>query len=185
MPRRKSVSDEAVLDAALKVMFRRGPADFTLADVTAEVGIAPATLIQRFGDKRSLVAAAVARDNEAFFRMLDRLPPTPGPAAVIAVFRLLTPDLDDADRFADQLLWLHQDMRDPDLNALARERFARLHEAVVARLPRLAIPAEKAAQLIDAQWQGALIQWGLNRQGPLVDYVTQALANWFALARKG
>jgi AcrR family transcriptional regulator len=185
MPRRKIISDEAVLDAALEVMFKHGPAEFTLADVSAKIGIAPATLLQRFGDKRRLVVAAVARDNAAFVRMLDRLPAAQGPAAVIAVFRLITPDVDDADRFADQLLWLHQDMRDPDLNALARARFTHLRAAVAARMPRLHLPADKAAHLIEAQWNGALIQWGVTREGRLVDYVTQALANWFALARKG
>ncbi len=185
MPRRKTIDDDAVLDAALEVMFKHGPADFTLADVSAKIGIAPATLLQRFGDKRRLVVAAVARDNQAFFRMLDRLPDTQGAAAVIAVFRLITPDVVDADRFADQLLWLHQDMRDPDLNALAKARFAHLRGAVAARMPRLHLPADKAALLVEAQWNGALIQWGVSREGRLVDYVTQSLANWFALARKG
>jgi AcrR family transcriptional regulator len=185
MPRRKTIGDEAVLDAALEVMFKHGPADFTLADVSAKIGIAPATLLQRFGDKRRLVVAAIARDNQAFCRRLDRLPQTQGAAAVIAVFRLITPDVDDADRFADQLLWLHQDMRDPDLNALAKARFAHLRAAVAARMPRLHLPADKAASLIEAQWNGALIQWGVSREGRLVDYVTQSLANWFALARKG
>jgi len=184
MARRKTISDEAVLDAALAVMFRRGPADFTLADVSAEIGIAPPTLIQRFGDKRRLMVAAIARDNESFFRMVDALPPGKGAEAVIAVFQLLTPDTDDADRFADQLLWLHQDMRDADLNALALRRFQRLHAAVAERLPDLALPAERAALLIDAQWQGALIQWGMHRQGRLADYVSQCLASWFALAKK-
>lgn len=184
MARRKLISDDAVLDAALAVMFKHGPADFTLADISAQVGIAPATLIQRFGDKRRLLIAAVARDNQSFFRQIDALPADVGPEAVIAVFRLLTPDGIDADRFADQLLWLHQDMRDAELNALARRRFLRLHQAVVARLPRLALPPERAALLIDAQWQGALIQWGIHRQGKLSDYVVQSLTSWFELAQK-
>ena len=183
MARRKTISDDAVLDAALAVMFRRGPADFTLADVSAQIGIAPPTLIQRFGDKRRLMVAAVARDNETFFRMLEALPSGRGAEAVIGVFLLLTPDADDADRFADQLLWLHQDMRDADLNALALRRFQRLHAAVAERMPDLALPAERAALLVDAQWQGALIQWGMHRQGRLADYVTQCLTSWFALAR--
>src|SRR5512141_704168 len=117
MPRRKTLSDEAVLDGALRVMFRQGPADFTLAQVAAETGIAPATLLQRFGDKRGLILAAITRDNAAFGQTLADLPAGKGAAAVIAVFRLLTPDA-DPDTFADQLLWLHQDMRDPALNAL-------------------------------------------------------------------
>ena len=65
MARRKTISDEDVLDAAAKVMFSIGPA-FTLAEVAKAAGIAPATLVQRFGDKHGLTVAAIARDNAAF-----------------------------------------------------------------------------------------------------------------------
>jgi len=108
-----------VLAAALRVMTAKGPSDFTLADIAAAAGIAPATLVQRFGDKRRLVVAAFAQDNDAFAGALADLPPGRGAEAVIAVFRLLTPGVEDVGVFADQLLWLRQDMRDPDLNRLA------------------------------------------------------------------
>src|SRR5438874_1637498 len=178
MPRPKSISDEAVLDAAFAVMVTKGP-DYTLADVAAAAGIAPATLVQRFGDKRRLAVAAFARDNETFAESLARLPPAASAAAVIAVFRVLTPDTADVDRFADQLLWLRQDMRDPDLNRLARARFDLLRAAIAQRTPPLSIGAETAARLLEAQWQGALNQWGIYREGSLVDYVTRSLAAWF------
>ncbi|HEY1709797.1 MAG TPA: TetR family transcriptional regulator [Rhizomicrobium sp.] len=181
MARRKLISDEAVLDAALQVMFRKGPSEFALTDVAAAAGIAPATLLQRFGDKRRLIVAAIARDNESFARTLSELPRVTGADAVIAVFRVLMTDTDNADAFADQLLWLHQDMRDPDLNALARERFRLLREAVAVRLPPLPIAPAQAALLIEAQWQGALLQWGVARQGRLIPFVTKALTAWFAL----
>src|SRR5438046_6540658 len=83
---------------------------------------------------------------------------------------------------ADQLLWLRQDMRDPDLNRLARARFDLLRQAIAARTPPLPVDAETAARLLEAQWQGALNQWGIYRQGSLVDYVTRSLAAWFTLA---
>jgi AcrR family transcriptional regulator len=185
MARRKTISDEAVLEAALGVMIVRGPSDFTLNDVAKVAGIAPATLLQRFGDKRRLAAAAFAQDNRAFAETLEHLPAGRGAAAVIAVFRLLTPDIDDAGAFADQLLWLRQDMRDADLNGLARRRFRLLRDAVAARMPPLAMAPAEAARLVEAQWQGALIQWGIAREGRLADYVTRSLAQWFTLARQG
>ena len=75
MARRKTISDEAVLDAAATVMFAKGPTGFTLADVARAAGIAPATLVQRFGDKHGLVVAAIARDNQtAFEAFLAGLP---------------------------------------------------------------------------------------------------------------
>ena len=181
MARRKTISDETVLDAALRVIVAKGPSEFTLADVAAASGIAPATLIQRFGDKHGLIVAAFAQDNDAFAAALAELPPETGAAAGIAVFRLLSPDTEDVDLFADQLLWLRQDMRDPDLNRLARERFRLLREAIAARLPPLAIAPAQAARLVEAQWQGALNQWGIAPEGRLVDFVTDSLTAWFAL----
>jgi TetR/AcrR family macrolide resistance operon transcriptional repressor len=181
MARRKTISDETVLSAALRVMITKGPSDFTLADVAAAAGIAPATLVQRFGDKHGLVVAAFAQDNDGFARALAALPAGKGATAVINVFRLLSPGVDDVGLFADQLLWLRQDMRDPDLNRLARERFRLLRTAIAERLPPLAIAPDVAARLVEAQWQGALNQWGIAPEGRLVDFVTQSLASWFTL----
>jgi hypothetical protein len=96
---------------------------------------------------------------------------------------ILTPRNVDIAVFADQLLWLRQDMRDPALNALARDRFTRLRAAIAERLPPLPMAPEDAARLLEAQWQGALNQWGLEPQGSLADYVTSALADWFTLVQ--
>ena len=48
-------------------MQRLGPTQLTLADVAKEAGVVPATLIQRFGTKRGLLAPAVTRDEEFAF----------------------------------------------------------------------------------------------------------------------
>ena len=73
-------------------------------------------------------------------------------------------------------------MSDPDLNRLARERFRLLRQAIAARLPPLPIEPEAAAWLIEAQWQGALLQWGIAHEGRLGDFVTRSLEAWFRLA---
>jgi AcrR family transcriptional regulator len=187
MARRKAISDETVLSAAARVMFAKGPGEFTLADVAAEAGIAPATLVQRFGDKRGLVVAAIAHDNVVFARQMRGLAPAEGAQAVIDVFRHMfaAVEVADADAFADQLLWLRQDMRDPDLNRLARERFTVLREVIAARMPPLPLPPDRAARLVEAQWQGALIQWGIGREGRLADFVADSLREWFCLAGGG
>ncbi len=185
MARTKTISDEAVLAAAATVMFAKGPSEFTLAAAAKAAGIAPATLVQRFGDKHGLVVAAIAQDNRTFERFLNELPPASGVEAVIDIFARMFPDVaDDVDHFADQLLWLRQDMRDPDLNRLARERFATLRAAVAARMPPLPIPAETAAELVEAQWQGVLLQWGIFRQGRLADFVCERLRAWLDLAAR-
>lgn len=185
MARTKTISDEAVLAAAAAVMFANGPSEFTLADVAKAAGIAPATLVQRFGDKHGLIVAAIAQDNREFERFLAELPPDAGAPAVIDIFARMFPGVgEDVGNFADQLLWLRQDMRDPDLNRLARERFAALRATVAARMPPLPIPAEAAAALVEAQWQGVLVQWGIFRQGPLATFVAEQLRAWFELVTR-
>ena len=181
MPRTKVLSDETVLDGVAKVMFRKGPQDFTLAEAAREVGVSPATLIQRFGDKQALIVRAVARDNARFADFLAGLPSTTGSEAVVALFRGMSQAFGDMGAFADQLLWLREDMRDPTLNALARERFAALRAAVAARMPPMPTEPDLAARLVEAQWQGALNQWGIEPTGSLADYVAESLTAWFVL----
>ena len=166
----------------MEVILRTGPAEFTLAAVAAEVGIAPSTLLQRFGDKRRLILAALAQDNGDFAAAIAAAPKACERASVIGLFALLTPDLRDPDTLGIGLLWLREDFRDPGLNALARERFRMLREAVAERLPPLRVPPEVAAQLIEAQWQGAFNQWGFFREGRLPDFVAASLEAWFDLA---
>jgi hypothetical protein len=79
-------------------------------------------------------------------------------------------------------LWLREDFRDPELNALARERWRMLREAVAERLPPLPVSPALAARLIEAQWQGAFNQWGFFREGTLPDFVADSLEAWFDLA---
>jgi AcrR family transcriptional regulator len=185
MARTRRISDEAALAGALRVMFRSGPADFTLGAVAAEVGIAPPTLVQRFGDKRGLLLRALAQDNVAFADSIAEAPRTRGRASVVGLFRLLTPDIQDPEVLATGLLWLREDFRDPELNALARERWQMLREAVAERLPPLPISSELAVRLLEAQWQGAFNQWGFFREGRLPDFVADSLEAWFDLAEAG
>jgi AcrR family transcriptional regulator len=184
MPRRKLISDEEILERALPVIARAGPAGFTLADIAAEIGLSPATLLQRFGDKKSLVERAFAQDNIRFERWIADLPQGKGEDATLAVYRAATEDfhVDPGPELADHLLWLREDIRDPAFNALARARFALFRAAILERLPPARLPADELAGLLDAQLHGALIQWAIEPQGSLTDYVMRSLATVLQLA---
>src|SRR5262249_27193952 len=58
-PRPRTATDADLLTAAHRAVSRVGPSRLTLADVAAEAGGAPATLVQRFGSKRGLLLALV------------------------------------------------------------------------------------------------------------------------------
>lgn len=74
MPRPKLKSDTEVLDAAARVLKRRGPIAFTLNDVAQEVGLARATLIQRFLNRETLLQRLMARNLEQLQQALAAMP---------------------------------------------------------------------------------------------------------------
>ena len=182
MGRRKSISDEDILDRALPLMAAAGPAGFTLADVAREVGVAPATLLQRFGDKQTLIEKAFARDNARFVPWLKNLPQGVGADIVVGIYADATRLFGDNPSLSDHLLWLREDIRDPALNRLAKDRFALFRAEIVKRLPPLPIPADRAARLLDAQYHGAVVQWALDPHGKLADFVAESLRDWFRLS---
>jgi AcrR family transcriptional regulator len=181
MPRRKSISDEDILERALPVMARAGPGAFTMADVAREVGVSPATLFQRFGDKQTLVERAFAQDNVRFVAWLEQLPEGVGAEVVIQIYGEATKLFGDNPSLADHLLWLREDIRDPVFNRLAQERFRLFRAVIVERLPPMPIDLEKAADLLDALYHGAVVQWALEPQGRLADFVAGRLSDCFRL----
>lgn len=182
MPRRRTISDEEILDRALPVMAAAGPGGFTLAGVAREVGVSPATLLQRFGDKQTLIERAFARDNERFTPWLESLPQGAGVDVVVGIYAEATRLFGDNPSLADHLLWLREDIRDPALNRLSRRRFALFRAEIVRRLPPLPIPPERAARLLDAQYHGAVVQWAIEPQGKLADFVRDSLRDWLRLS---
>ncbi|MDE2163449.1 MAG: TetR/AcrR family transcriptional regulator [Alphaproteobacteria bacterium] len=170
-----------MLDRALPVMARNGPTGFTLADVAKEAGVAPATLLQRFGDKQTLIERAFARDNERFVLWLEGQPPGVGANAVIRIYSEATKMFGEDASLADHLLWLREDIRDPRLNRLSRERFKLFRAEIVKRLPKMRIPSDRAASLLDAQFHGAVVQWAIEPRGALANFVRRSLKDWFRL----
>jgi AcrR family transcriptional regulator len=186
MSRRKTLSDEEILDRALPVMGRAGPGGFTLADIAVETGLSPATLLQRFGSKRMLIERAFARDNERFARWVADLPEGRGVAATLAVYRSATETFhaEPLSELSDHLLWLREDIRDPTFNALARARFALFSAAIIKRLPATRLPRQEVARLLDAQCHGAIMQWAIEPKGSLANHVMKSLSAVLRLAAK-
>lgn len=56
-PRRRTVSDADLIDAAMRAVTARGNDPLRLSDVADASGLAPATLIQRFGSREALLDA--------------------------------------------------------------------------------------------------------------------------------
>lgn len=183
MPRPKSISDEAVLDAAARVLFEGGTADFTLSDVASAAGIARATLIQRFENRETILRRVAERQVQATAEYLAGLPLTRGMEGLRAFLHTIVGSMGDGEDFGVhvQLAWL--EAKDPELRRHAAARYALVQAAIEARLPEGIEDPQDVALHLHAVICGASMQWVAARQGPLSGYVLRRLEK--ALQRLG
>lgn len=178
MPRPRTIADETLLDAALEIVHRDGPASLSFGALAAHVGLAGSTLVQRFGTKADLLRATLLRAwdglDEATAAAIAAAPS--GVDGVVELFVGLTASHHEDD-YAEQLPVLREDLRDPVLRRRGEQWLATLTAAVDARLDR-APPG--TGQLVVAQWQGALTVWAFTRDGSLDNAVRDALSRLLA-----
>lgn len=182
MARPRTRSNEAILDAALAVMHRGGPTALTFAAVAAECGLATATVVQRFGDKAGLLRATLLRA----WDLLDAQTAAADAAAPMSVagavdmLVALSHGYGDHDAYAEGLLVLREDLRDPELRARGERWGATLATALGCRLADATGPRPDLGRLMASQWQGALIWWGFAPRGNVSAAVREELERWCA-----
>ncbi|QVQ51191.1 TetR/AcrR family transcriptional regulator [Spiractinospora alimapuensis] len=178
MPRPRSASDESILRALGEVIGREGPHAVTLARVAAEAGLAPATIVQRFGSRHGLLLAfaqhgvAVA---EAPFQRARETYPSPL-AALRAALADQVSGVRSPERLANHLGLLHMDLADPELRALASQHATRVRQELTTLLDAARTqgelasdaPVEVLARSVQVAYNGSLITWALTGTGPLV-----------------
>jgi AcrR family transcriptional regulator len=180
MSRKRSIADEVLLDGALAVMLRAGPDAITFQAVAAETGLAAATLVQRFGAKPELKRAALLRAwdllDAATAEADARAAPTP--AGAIALVVALSAGYGAGEAYAEGLLLLRDDFRDPVLRRRGAAWEQRLAKGLGRRLGAPGRPRDDLGRLMAAQWQGAVLSWGFHRRGRLKSAVRAALTEW-------
>jgi AcrR family transcriptional regulator len=183
-PRPRTVPDADVLAAAHRAIGRLGPGRLTLADVAREAGLAPATLVQRFGSKRGLLLAVVelgvasVDDCFALVRSANRSPL----AALVAAATDMTRHVKTPEELANGLAFLQMDVSDPQFHRLAVENSRRIHagyerllnEAVAAG-ELAACDTSRLARAVGAVSGGSLISWAILREGPADRWVRHDL----------
>ena len=174
MARPRKHTDEQLLSAAARAIAARGPHDLTLAHVAAEAGVAPATLLQRFGSKRELMlavaASAPAAIGEAFASARGA---EKGPLeALEAGLAGLASMVSDPDEVANHLAFLALDLSDADFRAHAARDTAAMREGIEALLKEAAARGDielrrrrPVAELIQAAYHGTLLMWAIDREG--------------------
>ena len=184
MPRPKTVDDDAVLDAALRVIDRGGPGELTLAAVAREVGLAPATLLQRFQSKRGLLLAINSRGSDgAGSSLREATTRHRSPLrALVAGLVDMSSRVTSPETMANHLAFLQIDLSDPEFHQLAlaytttvREEIKRLLDAAVEAGELEATDTSRLAQGVQTTHSGARITWAIYRKGRLDAWLRREL----------
>lgn len=188
MPPKKTIDDDQVLEKALLVISEKGPETFTLADVGKAVGLAPATLMQRFGSKRALLIKAAKYVPAKLKGDLAKLKAKalPWDEELMILLSDVPEGLGNRQDIANSLGLLKLDMIDPELHPIARELMERLRTRIKELLEQAKLKGElvsntavdELAWELDALRHGLVIQWTLSGTGSLQDWLKKGLENY-------
>jgi len=188
--RPRTASDSQILDAAERAIARYGPAQLTLAHITAEVGLAPATLVQRFGSKRGLLLAVKARAPQtiagAFAAAAAEPDGSPMDRLHLALASLVHA-IDSPVTLANTLAFTQLDLVDPEFTAIAAERSRVLRAGIRELLVAGTAAGElvrhdhtRLAQAIATTWSGSLMTWAVDGDGPLTEWLRRDIETLLA-----
>jgi AcrR family transcriptional regulator len=184
-PRPRTVADGAILEATARAISRVGPGKVTLADIALEVGLSPATLVQRFGSKRGLLLAlaeSAAGSVEACFEAVRAAHGSPLEALLSAATEMArmtaTPE-----EMANHLAFLQMDLQDVEFRRHMRDSSAQLVAGYRALLDEAVAEGElkpcdtaKLARAVGAMSGGSLIGWTVEARGTAEAWVREDLA---------
>lgn len=178
VPRRKQVPDADVLDVALDVLHARGPQGLTFAALGAASSLAPATLVQRFGSKADLLHRALLHAWDRLERRTAELGAEAErtPEGAVAFLVGLSEQYGGIDSYADALLVLREDLRDPE----ARRRGTAWRASLAGVLDACLGGRPGLGDAVATYWQGTLTWWGFDPREPVTAHVERELTRFLA-----
>jgi AcrR family transcriptional regulator len=182
MPRTKTLPDEKVLEAALTLIHERGPEALTFASLAQACGLSAATLVQRFKSKAALKQGALLHAwdglDEKTARLAATVPKTANGA--IELLMELSRDYGGIESYAEGLLVLREDLRDPALRARGAAWKSVLSGALDDCFSHVPNAPQGIGLLMASQWQGSLLWWGFDPQGKVETFVEDGLRHFIA-----
>lgn len=182
MPRPKILPDAEVLDAALRLVREGGPEALTFASLAQVCGLSSSTLVQRFKSKAELVQSTLLhawdRLDEKTAALAAAAPKTPEGAIELLVG--LSKDYGGIEAYANGLLVLREDLRDPVLRARGAGWKAALSRALDGCFGEVPGAPRGVGLLMATQWQGSLLWWSFDPQGVVDSFVEDSLRRFVA-----
>ncbi len=182
MAQKKLMDDQSVLEKALLVISEYGPETFTLADVGRAVGLAPATLMQRFGSKQQLILLAAKQANVTLKKDLEKLKNKKLPWSQ----ELLQLLISMPEGFGSR-----QDIANSLGLLIARQLFESLRQRILELLHigqshgeiDESFDIETIGWELDALRHGFVIQWTLSGKGTLKKWLEKSFKTYFERIR--
>jgi AcrR family transcriptional regulator len=184
--RPKTQSDEQVLEAALRLIHEHGPEALTFERLAKACGLSGATLVQRFGNKaqlkqRTLLQAWDGLDDKTK-ELAATVPKTP--AGAIDFLVGLSQGYGGIEAYAEGLLVLREDLRDPVLRARGAAWKAFLNEALASCFAATPNTPHDIGLLMASHWQGSLLWWSFDPAIEVAAYVEDSLKRFVAAITK-
>lgn len=176
VPRRKQVPDADVLDVALDVLHAGGSQALTFAALSEASGLAPATLVQRFGSKSDLLSRVLLHAWDRLERRTEELGAAVerSPEGAVAFLVGLSEQYGGIDSYADALLVLREDLRDPQ----ARRRGTAWRATLAGVLDSCLDGPPGIGDAVATYWQGTLTWWGFDPRRPVTTHVERELTRF-------
>jgi AcrR family transcriptional regulator len=185
-PRYKTLEDDEIFQGVRRAIGRVGPERLTLAEVAREAGLAPATLIQRFGTKRKLLLAFTGWRAKAVTGALNEL--IDGVDDLVTVEAVLdalleqTVDLSSPTTVMHHLAALQMELHDAEFRSRAAYHARGVVDAIAVCLEmaqreglvRTDDPRQ-LAHLLHITFLGALLTWVVEQRGSARHWVARAI----------
>ena len=183
MTRPKTQSDEQVLETAHRLIHEHGPEALTFERLAKACGLSGATLVQRFKNKaqlkqRTLLHAWDGLDDNT--RTLAATVPRT-PVGAVALLVALSQGYGGIESYAEGLLVLREDLRDPVLRVRGAAWKAFLCDALAACFVETPNPPRDIGLLMASHWQGSLLWWSFDPTIEVAAYFEDSL-NRFVVA---
>lgn len=179
MARPVGTLDDALLDAADRVLMTEGPTGFTLARAAASAGVSAATSIKRFGSKERLFLWLsqrwVASLHEGLAEVVQDVDSPLQRLRAAALYNYH--DLDNPATASNQLAALAIDLQNDEMRGWLHvgwdrvRRHLKQHAAAAVAAGELvgAPPPAQLARMVMATMEGGCLVWSVHPEGSLVD----------------
>lgn len=185
MARNKQKTDEIILRQILDVIKNIGATKFRLEDLSQKTGLAPATLLQRFGSKKNILYRALALANQQLKHGLANrdIKYRSYVNEIIDIYLELAAPFITPKSVAHGLDILKLDIIEKKLRAHAKKYFSIRRDKMISLIKSAQSKQEVISKIdvkelvwnLESIWQGAIVLWALHGHGQLRTFLRKRI----------